>query len=146
MPELTVADVITQVFTTANPTTGHAPPEHVAWALFANETVFLTMPTEALPVDASPAALKSAAQAALLELGPPRAGTPSADFRVVRLPWFPDDYVYMVSYSHPNIFNIIIADEETSDLVAGMTARATREMDVEQPDIIAWRDFAGATA
>lgn len=145
MDDLTVADVVTQIFTTTNPETGSTPPEHIAWVIFGEETVFLTGPTDELPVESPPKALAKAAMEALLELGAPAAGTPSADFRVSRLPWFPDDFVYMVSYNHPNLFNIVVGDAETSDLSAGMTGRATREADVDAPAIITVRDFGGTT-
>lgn len=143
MAELTVADVVTKVFTTENPATGSAPPAHVAWVIFRNETVFLTMPTDELPVETTPDTLARTALKALIHFGPPVPGTASADFRVARLPWFPDDFVYMVSYDHPNLLNIVIAEAEMTDVGVGMLGRAVRKLDAEEPSVIELRDFGG---
>lgn len=143
MTELTVADVVTRVFTTENPETGSAPPEHVAWVIFRHETVFLTAPTDELPVSSTPDALVRAALKTLIRFGPPVPGTASADFQVTRLPWWPDAFVFMVSYDHPNLFNVVIADDEMSDLGVGIMGRSVRKSDAEEPSVIEVRAFDG---
>ena len=75
----TPEQVIEQVFTSVNPTTGSQPPPAIAWVVFAHGTVFFTVPTDAVPVDATLAALADAGRAALKELGPVHVATPSAE-------------------------------------------------------------------
>lgn len=143
MAKLTIADAVKRIFTTANPETGSAPPEHVAWVIFRDETVFLTTPTDELPLASTPDTLVRTALKALIRFGPPVPGTSTADFNVARMPWWPDSFVYMVSYDHPNLFNLVLAESEMKDLGVGILGRSARKADAEEPSVIEVRDFGG---
>lgn len=141
---LALADIVETLFTTPNPETGGSPPEHICWAIFANGTVFLALPG-ALSLEASVEEIQEAAVAALEELGPPITGTSSADFSISRVSWYPDDWVYMVTYDHNAIVNFVQMEEETEGFVVGLKGRITRSDDLEEPRITLVRTFAGET-
>ena len=76
-------------------------------------------------------------------LGPVVAGTSSADFHPGHLAdWFPDATVYLVNYDNPAIATVFFGDGQTP-LEAGLAARACRQRDFEQREIVAVRDFHG---
>ncbi|MCA9710988.1 MAG: hypothetical protein KDK70_34420 [Myxococcales bacterium] len=138
----TPARVIAHIFTSTSPT-GSEPPEHMAWAVFEHGTAFFCTPREDLPVDASLDAVEQAARAALAELGPVYAGTPTADFGSKRLDaWFPDDPVYAVTFVHPGIVTVVIESVER-DFAAGLLGRAARQKDHDAPVLVAVRNFRG---
>ena len=138
----TPAEVLHKVFTSKNPTTGSAPPPHMAWAVFANGTAFYSEPTDTLPVDAPFDAIADAGRAALRELGPVIAGTPAADFNSSRLDnWFPDEPVWFVTYDHPSIITILVSDGD--DLRAGLEGRSRRQQDHDETSIVLVRRFTG---
>lgn len=138
----TPADVITTIFTTENPATGSKPPPEMAWVVFSHGTAFFTLPTDAVPLDASFDALVAAARAALSELGPVIAGTPAADFNTARLEgWYPDEPVWFVSYAHSALATIIVEPDELS---AGLGARALRQQDHDDPQVVLVRRFDGS--
>jgi hypothetical protein len=78
---VTSADVLDRVCTTVNPVTGSEPPV-AAWAVFGNDTFFLTAPADELPEDSTHDEIREVALRALRELGPsspaPRRPTSSA--------------------------------------------------------------------
>jgi hypothetical protein len=139
----TPAEVIETVFTTANPTTGSLPPPAMAWAVFANGTVFFTAPSDELALDAEFDAIADAAHKALRDLGPVQAGTPSADFNVVQLDgWFPETPIWFVTFDHEAIATIV--DTATNELGAGLTGRGLRQQDHDEQRIIVVRRFDGS--
>lgn len=139
----TPGTVLEHVFSHENPGTGSQPPEFMAWVVFAGGTAFFSEPSDDLPLDASNAELIRAAKIALEELGPVIPGTPSADFNPVLLDdWFPGTFIYFVSYDHPSVATIVIADEDDA-LAAGLEARARRNTDHEARHIVEIRDFMG---
>ncbi len=139
----TPGTVLEHVFSHENPGTGSQPPEFMAWVVFAGGTAFFSEPSDDLPLDASNAELIRAAKIALEELGPVIPGTPSADFNPVLLDdWFPGTFIYFVSYDHPSVATIMIADEDDA-LAAGLEARARRNADHEARHIVEIRDFMG---
>ena len=141
---LTAAQVIERVFTTTNPATGSQPPSDIAWVVFEHGTCFFSVPTDELPLDATPDALVAAARAALASLGPAIPGTPAADFTPSRLDgWFPDEPVWFVAYDHSAIATIVITDG--SELEAGLRARALRDDDHDAPVPTLVRGFDGTT-
>jgi len=143
--ETTFGRVLDHIFTNPNPSTKSPPPEHVAWAIFAEGTIFYTFPNDELPVDASPERIAAAARTALQELGPVLAGTPSADFNPVLLSaWFPHEHVFFVTYDHPAIATIVLADAPEA-LPAGLAGRIARDADLESLELIEIRDFHGRT-
>jgi hypothetical protein len=136
----TPEQVIERVFTTVNPATGSKPPPEIAWVVFEHGTVFFATPSEALPADATTAAIEAAGRAALRELGPVHAGTPSADFNPTLLSsWYPDDKVWFVGFDHPSIVTIVTLDG--TNLVAGLEARRRRQLDHDAPNVVAVRGF-----
>jgi hypothetical protein len=138
------AEVVEHVFTSDNPATGSKPPPHMAWAVFAHGTAFVTAPTDALPVTATFDAIADAARAALRELGPVHPGTPSADFNPTRLEgWYPDEPVWYVGFDHPAIATVIVAGG--GDLAAGLLARQNRQRDHDEQTIVIVRAFDGTT-
>ncbi len=138
-----VGSVLEHVFTHENPTTGSQPPELMAWVVFENGTAFFSAPTDELGSDATQDELVAAARIAMAELGPVIAGTPAGDFNPVCLDaWFPGEYVYFVTYDHPAIATVVIA-EKPDDLAAGLTGRARREADLSGLDAREIRDFQG---
>jgi hypothetical protein len=140
------ASVIEHVFTNPNPASGSRPPEHMAWVVFENGTVFFTAPGDALPLDTSLEALVRAAGAALDELGPVRAGGPAGDFSVSLLSsWFPGEFVYFVSFDHDAIATVVTRDSE-NELGAGLEGRARRDADVRERKVVLARGFDGAKA
>lgn len=140
-PERTVASIVEHLFTHPNPTTGGGPPAHIAWVIFENGTVFMSYPTDELPLTADRDTLRAAALAALADLGPVQVGTPSADFSATHLrDWFPGEYVYWISYDHPSVATIVIAPE-ANDLAAGLHGRACRAADLEGQVIVQIRPF-----
>lgn len=139
---VTPASVMEHMFTRPSPT-GGAPPPEVAWVIFDNGTVFYTGPTEALGAAATTAEIERAARDALAEIGPVIAGSPSADFNVVRLEqWFPDDPVYFVTFDDPRIAAVII-DEVEAEVTAGLLGRAARDADRDDPQVVEVRGFDG---
>ncbi|MCP4129405.1 MAG: hypothetical protein GY754_00175 [bacterium] len=139
----TEASIIEYLYTNENPETGAAPPEHMAWVVFKNGTVYLSAPCDELPVDSSLETIALKAKEALNELGPVVPGAASADFNVSLLDgWFPEDSIYLVTYTHPNIASIIIGEED-EETVAGMEGRSRRDMDLENTEIIVVRGFDG---
>jgi hypothetical protein len=135
--------VLEHLFTHPNPHSGSPPPPHTAWVVFAQGTVFYSLPDAALPVDSGRDTLVAAALAALDALGPVCAGTPSADFHPGHLAaWFPDATVYLVNYASPAVASVFFGDGQ-SPLEAGLAARACRQRDFEARDIVAVRDFHG---
>jgi hypothetical protein len=140
-PERTVASIVEHLFTHPNPTTGGGPPAHIAWVVFENGTVFMSYPTDELPLSADQDALRAAALAALAELGSVQAGTSSADFSATHLrDWFPGEFVYWIRYDHPSVATIVIASE-ADDLAAGLHGRACRAADQESQVIVHIRPF-----
>lgn len=140
---LTPGEVLERVFTTANPKTGSQPPPAIAWAVFAHGTCFVAPPSAALPATASRDALEAAALAALAELGPVHAGSPSADFRASRLDgWFAEP-VWFIGFDHPAIAAIVIGDG--SDLAMGLHGRSLRQADHDAPRVVLVRGFDGTT-
>jgi hypothetical protein len=139
----TPGTVLEHVFSHENPGTGSQPPEHMAWVVFASGTAFFSEPSDELPRDARGPELIRAAKIALEELGPVIPGTPSADFNPVLLDdWFPGEFIYFVSYDHPSVATIVIADEDDA-LAAGLEARARRNADHELRRVVEIRDFSG---
>lgn len=139
----TPGTVLEHVFSHENPGTGSQPPEHMAWVVFASGTAFFSEPSDELPIDALGPELVRAAKIALEELGPVIPGTPSADFNPVLLDdWFPGEFIYFVSYDHPSVATIVIADEDDA-LAAGLEARARRNTDLEVRHVVEIRDFRG---
>jgi len=138
---MSIPEIIELVYTTANPETGSQPPKYVAWVVFEHGTVFLTFPKDHTPVDASAELLQQRAIEALQDLGEPIAGTSSADFNVGRLPWFEEQFVYVITYDSQYIFNIASYSEETNDIAVGIFARALRADDAISPKVLFVRDF-----
>ena len=137
-----VAEILEQVFTTPNPKTGSLPPEHTAWVVFARGTVFYSAPSDRLPVDVTFDVLAEAACSALKELGPAQAGTDTADFNPHRLDgWFPEEPVWLVSFSHENIATLVTMDAEP--IAVGLSGRARRELDLAEQSIVLVRRFDG---
>lgn len=137
--------VLEHIFTHANPQTGSQPPEHIAWVVFAEGTIFYAYPSDDLPADASLDSIEAAAKAALQELGPVIAGTPAADFNPVHLDaWFPDEHVFFVTYDHPAIATIVVADS-IDPLTVGLQGRARRQADLEALQVRQVRGFTGQT-
>jgi hypothetical protein len=137
------ASVLEHVFTHDNPETGSQPPEHMAWVVFEHGTAFFSAPTDELPLDATPEEILAAARMAMAELGPVIAGTPAGDFNPVCLDaWFPGEFVYFVTYDHPAIATVVIAEEE-DDLSAGLAGRARREADLAGLTATEIRSFNG---
>jgi len=135
--------VLHHIFTNANPTTGAAPPAHVAWAVFEHGTLFYTFPNDDLDVDASVDDISRAAVDAIRELGPAHPGSPAGDFNVSHLDsWYPGDTVYFVTYDHPAIANVVFA-AEVNEVAAGVTGRSARSADAEHPVVVLVRDFHG---
>ncbi|HEY0138430.1 MAG TPA: hypothetical protein VGB85_30300 [Nannocystis sp.] len=137
------ASVMEHVFTHRNPTTGSTPPEHMAWVVFEHGTAFFSAPSDELPLDATPEEILAAARIAMAELGPVIAGTAAGDFNPVCLDaWFPGEFVYFVTYDHPAIATVVIADHE-DDLSAGLAGRAYREADLAGLTATEIRGFDG---
>jgi hypothetical protein len=144
MKNLQISEVIEKIFTTPNTETGSLPPEKIAWVLFQNGTVFLTAPNDYITENWTFEELATEAKQCLTEFGLPLAGTPSADFAVSQLTaWYPNDYVYVITYEHPNIFNFGIYEQEETDIMVGLTGRNKRGQDTEELKIIAIRNFFG---
>lgn len=143
MKNLSVAEIIELVFTTENPETGSKPPENVAWAIFEHETVCLITPNDNISTTASQEELADFALKALNDLGVSQGGTPSGDFNVSRVPWFSEEYVYMITYDSRYIFNVLVYKEEKEDIGVGLFGRAGRNLDAENPIIKLIRDFEG---
>jgi hypothetical protein len=122
---ITPAECAERLFTSPNPVSGSLPPSSpIAWVVFAHGTVFVTVPRARLPVTATPAQLVQAARETLAQYAP-RAGTPSADFDATRLTaWFPDDPVWHVSFTHPEIVAIVLSDASDEDKLPLGAARA----------------------
>lgn len=138
----TTEEIVERIFTSPNPETGSHPPPQIAWVSFANGSVFFTAPTDGLPVDASPEAIAEAGKAALRELGPVHAGTPSADFNPVRLDgWYPDEPVWFVGFDHPAIATVLVLD--TQPVTAGLEARGRRQIDHDELVLACVRGFDG---
>ena len=139
-----VADFIHQVFTTPNPSTGSLPPEHMAWVVFAHGTVFYSIPSHRVPLDATFDMLAKEACAALKELGPAIAGTESADFNPHRLEgWFPEEPVWLVGFDHENVATLVTMDAEA--ITVGLSGRARRDLDVAEQSIVCIRRFDGTS-
>ena len=139
----TPGTVLEHVFSHENPGTGSQPPEHMTWVVFANGTAFFSEPSDELPLEATPAEIVRAAEIALEELGPVIPGTPSADFNPVLLDeWFPGEFIFFVSYDHPSVATIVIAEDDDA-LSAGLEARARRNADIDARSIVEIRDFRG---
>ncbi len=131
------------VFTHHNPTTGSTPPDHMAWVVFEHGTAFFSAPSEELPLDASPEEILAAARIAMAELGPVITGTAAGDFNSVCLDaWFSGEFVYFVTFDHPAIATIVIADHQ-DDLSAGLAGRACREADLAGLTATEIRGFDG---
>lgn len=143
MKELTTEAIVEHVFTTPNPETGGQPPPHIAWVLFENETIYLALPSELTPLEASFDELAEVAKKELQSLGPAMAGTPSGDFSVNRVSWYPDNYVFMTTYDHGHIISMSVYEESVEDLVVGITARAARSQDAEELKVKKVRNFEG---
>lgn len=140
---ITPADVMERVFTTQNPTTGSLPPPRIAWAVFANGTVFFTTPTETLPADSTLATIEKAAKEALRELGPVIAGTEKGDFNSSRLDgWFPDEPVWLIGFSSNTIGSVVVL-ETNEPTTAGFAGRKQREMDLGELKVVTIRGFDG---
>ena len=138
---MTAADVLERVYTTVNPVTGSEPPV-AAWAVFGNDTFFLTAPTDDLPGDAAHEAIREAGLKALRDLGPVVPGTPAGDFQCSRLDhFFPDETVWIVSFGPSEIGGVVVGPE--SDLEAGLLARANRDADCEEERVVLVRAFDG---
>lgn len=139
-----VGSVLEHVFTHQNPSTGSLPPEQMAWVVFEHGTAFFSAPTDELATDADVDDLVAAARIAMAELGPVIAGTPAGDFNSECLSaWFPGEFVYFVSYDHPAIATVVVADEAQDDLSAGLVGRSRREADLEGLSAREIRDFHG---
>lgn len=135
--------IFEHIFTTANPETASQPPEHLAWVMFENGTAFFTKPTEELTPETNADALVEAARKALDELGPVAAGGPGGDFNVSLLnSWFPDEFVYFVTFGHPALATIVIADAD-NELAAGLDGRGRRDSDVRGKKVTLVRTFDG---
>lgn len=145
MKELTVQDVMECVFTSENPETGSLPPEEAAWVIFENNTVFFMTPTSDEANGLTFEELGKKACKVLEDFGPAIAGTPLADFEVNGLDaWYPDEYVYMVTYTHSNIFSIYITEKEEDEYTIGLKNRTSREIDAEDLEIQLIRHFNGS--
>lgn len=138
-------DVVEHIYTTENPETGSQPPENVAWVMFGNGTFYLTGVSDELPLDTSHEQLAVVATQSLKEFGRAIGGTYTADFGANKLPWFPDEFVYIVTYSHNHIFNICVHEEEASELSVGFLGRAARGEDAEELQVKLVRHFDGST-
>jgi hypothetical protein len=139
---VTAADVLERLYTTVNPVTGSRPPV-VAWAVFANDTFFLTAPADELPESSTHDAIREAAIEALRDLGPVVPGTPAGDFRCTRLDhFFPDEAVWVVLFDEDDVGGVIVGPE--SDVEAGLLARANRQADCEAERIVLVRAFDGS--
>jgi len=143
MKNLTSETIVEHIFTTPNPETGSQPPAHFAWILFENDTIYLSFPNELTPLEASFDELANVAKEELQKLGSAMAGSPSGDFNVNKVSWYPDDFVFMITYDHGHIFNFGIYEEETSDLTVGLVGRAARSEDAETLKIKKIRNFQG---
>lgn len=136
-------DVLCHIFTQPNPENGSPPPDHMAWVVFANGTLFYASPTDELPVGSSLDQIEQAGLGALRDLGPVAGGSPSADFTVSYLDqWFPDQIIYLVTYDNPAIATVVFADE-VDELSAGLTGRTKRMTDLEELTVVAVRGFDG---
>lgn len=143
--ERSVAEVVEHLFTSVNPETGSRPPEKIAWAVFAGGTVFFATPSDDLPLSASAGELAVAARRALRELGPVVPGGPGGDFSTSLLDtWFPGEYVFFITYDHPSIANVILADDG-DELSAGIIGRQIRAGDHAAMAVDLVRDFSGRT-
>jgi hypothetical protein len=132
------------MFTTANPSNGSLPPEHMAWVVFAHGTVFYSTPGDGLPVDATFDMLAKEACSALTQLGRAQAGTESADFNPHRLEdWFPDEPVWWVAFSHDSIGTLVTMHAQP--LAVGLSGRARRDLDVAEQSIVCIRSFDGTS-
>lgn len=138
-------DIVEYIYTTENPETGSQPPEHVAWVMFGNGTFYLTGVNDEVSLDADYDHIASVATQSLKELGRAIGGTSSADFGANKLPWFPDEFVYMVSYNHNHIFNIRVQDEEADEVSVGFWGRADRSQDADELQVKFVRHFDGST-
>ena len=143
MKELSIQSIIELVFTTENPETGSKPPANIAYAIFENETICLITPNEKISLGANTEELSKFAKEALQDLGVAIGGTSSADFNVSRVPWFSEEYVYMITYDSPRVFSVKTYKEETEDLVCGLAGRSSRSQDAEDLTIKLIRDFEG---
>jgi len=143
-PTPTTADaVLEHLFTNPNPSSGSAPPPHIAWVVFAQGTVFYSLPDDALPLESTREAFVTAALAALDALGPVVAGSPSADFHPGHLStWFPEAAIYLVNYDNPAIATVFFGEGQ-SPLEVGLAARAQRQQDFEDREVVVVRDFHG---
>lgn len=66
------------------------------------------------------------------ELGPARAGGMKGDFNVITLP---GDLGWVVSFDHPDVFTLVLADEMgagSPSHVIGLLARSRRDDDVDE--------------
>lgn len=143
--ERSVAEVVEHLFTSVNPETGSRPPERIAWAVFAGGTVFFATPSDDLPLTASARELARAARQALRQLGPVVAGSPAGDFSTSLLDtWFPGEYVFFITYDHPSIANVILAEDD-DELAAGIIGRQIRAGDHATMEVDLVRDFSGQT-
>ncbi|WP_291728063.1 hypothetical protein [Bernardetia sp.] len=140
MKNLSIEEILETVFTTENPETGSQPPEQIGWVIFENETVCLIGKSAGLSENPSAEEMADFAKKELLELGVPMVGSPSADFNVSRVPWFKEQFVYMITYDSNFIFNVLTYEEETSDISVGMEGRSVRGLDAETPKIKLVRD------
>lgn len=141
MTQLTVEDIVENIFTTPNPETGSQPPENIAWVLFENDTIYLAIPSELTPLGSDFEQLAKVARQELKSLGVAAGGTSSADFSVNKVSWYPNDYIFMVTYDHGHIFNISIQENETNDVSIGVLSRSARSLDAEELKVKKVRDF-----
>jgi len=138
---LSIQEILEIVFTTENPETGSQPPEKIAWVIFENETICLITPKGGVSEEASFEDLQDFAKKELQILGEAVGGTPSADFNVSRVPWFQEEFVYMISYNSNFIFNIGVYTEEKEDIGVGIFARSARSQDAVAMKVKLIRNF-----
>lgn len=143
--ELTIEEVVKHVYTTENPETGSKPNPNLAWVIFENGTVFLTAENDEIDSKLTIDQIKEYAAYELYKAGEPVGGTSSADFTVDKLPWYPKDNIYIVSYEYHGLFNIMILEEDSSHLSIGLQARSQRAADFDKQLVRTVRHFNGKT-
>lgn len=144
MQQQQLHEIMTQVFTTPNPESGSPPPEHMCWAIFEHGTLFVGTDNE-LPLEASAEEIEAKARACLEQLGEAVPGSPSADYTVTGLSWFPDERIFMVTYAHPNIMSLIADEAEppSEHYLLGLQARSLRSADLQEANVLSVRTFSG---
>jgi hypothetical protein len=50
---------------------------------------------------------------------------------------FPDENVWIVTFDHPSIMTLVVFDEATGDMQAGLCGRGVRAVDADDPVVVA---------